>query len=734
MPLTFSRHPSYETLNDFTDAAADPARARVADHLADCADCRAAVQTLRSVRAALNEPGVEPLPAALRDRVLGNHADVSGIILPVNDGKTNPRRSWIAIAAAAAAVVVAAVFADGMLSPSQQADAGDTSGTMTLAPAMPQMGEHVHVIYEAPTSLAHFQTLILRARLRTASSRAYEVGVPVKSIAKLVRMKSGTYAADIALPDSVVFAAMVVEDSSAVTIDDNNKRAWELLVTANGNTPLLAALDQRANDMMGRSFREGEATTRRMVALYPDSVQGWIYLHAFQNWAGVGHTDSVLAVHRAALAHLNNRWRQGSSVPGAMLGRLAWYASGVDSLSASYWRARLMSEAPTDGFALQWRLFDRLRLLGADHDTAAALQGLDTLWRQRTADRAPQIAGTALSLAVRTKDVDLINRWGERVDSLSRDHVSQEIFFADEVSEIPALSALSVERLRRLLPIVDSPESTERYLTETRAGYAARLALRKGRTLALLGGSLITSGERRGGLDTLELAARSGWDLGIFQAIRNASLAAGDSNTAWMMTARMVADPSTNLVVRDSLNRSAQLVLGNARWSRLRDDASHLFASRILERSKMQSVVGTPRLRDFRGTTIPLAQLATGKVTVVAFWSRYCGWALDDLDNIGDVAQRLSKTGGQLLLVVDDESETSPALLSLLASHKVRLLPYVEVDHSATKAFNNWGTPQYYVLDEHGRVRFDVVSEAREALVRAEALRLSKRGVVTEGP
>jgi hypothetical protein len=259
------------------------------------------------------------------------------------------------------------------------------------------------------------------------------------------------------------------------------------------------------------------------------------------------------------------------------------------------------------------------------------------------------------------------------------------------------------------------------------------VALRKGRALAFLGRSLITSGERQSGLDTLKLAARSGWDPQIIRAIRNASLAAGDSANAWIMTARLVADPSTDVVMRDSLDQSARLALGNAGWSRLRDDASQLFSARILERSKMQSIVGTPRLRDVRGTTAPLAKLASGKVTVVAFWSRFCGWALNDLDNIGYVAQRLSKTGGQLLLVVDDEREPSPALLSLLASHKVRVLPYVDVAHSASKGFNNWGTPQYYVLDEHGRVRFDVVDEAREALVQAEALRLSRTGAVTEG-
>ena len=52
--------------------------------------------------------------------------------------------------------------------------------------------------------------------------------------------------------------------------------------------------------------------------------------------------------------------------------------------------------------------------------------------------------------------------------------------------------------------------------------------------------------------------------------------------------------------------------------------------------------------------------------------------------------------------------------------------PYFDVDHTTSKAFNNWGTPSYYVIDKAGRSRFDAVSSAVDALVRAQALRLAE--------
>src|SRR5262249_36530229 len=155
-------------------------------------------------------------------------------------------------------------------------------------------------------------------------------------------------------------AALAVENGDASLIDDHEKRTWEILTTVAGAQPSIESLEQRANDMMGRNFEEGLATTRRMVALYPDSIRGWSYLQWFQSWMGQGNADSVVGVHRAILARLDARWRDSTHVPPEMIGQLFWYARSIDTTISTYWKNRMLRETPTNTFAVQQRLGDIL--------------------------------------------------------------------------------------------------------------------------------------------------------------------------------------------------------------------------------------------------------------------------------------------------------------------------------------------------------------------------------------
>jgi hypothetical protein len=87
----------------------------------------------------------------------------------------------------------------------------------------------------------------------------------------------------------VVYAAFVAEDSSRNLIDDHQRRTWELLTTLDGVRPSLTALDQRANDLMGRNFEEGHATVRRMTVLYPIRCRRGVS-SSFYFWLGVTAT------------------------------------------------------------------------------------------------------------------------------------------------------------------------------------------------------------------------------------------------------------------------------------------------------------------------------------------------------------------------------------------------------------------------------------------------------------
>lgn len=56
---------------------------------------------------------------------------------------------------------------------------------------------------------------------------------------------------------------------------------------------------------------------------------------------------------------------------------------------------------------------------------------------------------------------------------------------------------------------------------------------------------------------------------------------------------------------------------------------------------------------------------------------------------------------------------------------RTRLCATPQPDAEASRAFNQWGTPYYYVVDADGRVHFDVSTDADDVLARAEALELA---------
>jgi len=107
----------------------------------------------------------------------------------------------------------------------------------------------------------------------------------------------------------------------------------------------------------------------------------------------------------------------------------------------------------------------------------------------------------------------------------------------------------------------------------------------------------------------------------------------------------------------------------------------------------------------------------------VAFWSRFCGPAIEALPELQRVSTRLASHGVRTISVID-EAAPSPALLDFLRSHDVRLPVFLDDEHLASQAFNQWGTPYFYVLDAEGRVVFDATTDIDEVMLRAEAVRM----------
>jgi anti-sigma factor RsiW len=111
------------------DALDDIERAQFERHLAECADCRAEVASLRSTAGLLAETTATAPPEGLRDKVLADIATVRPLPPAVRTGAA-PRRRFRLASLAAAAAVIAAVGA-GVVIAEPWAD--DTSQTQVSA-------------------------------------------------------------------------------------------------------------------------------------------------------------------------------------------------------------------------------------------------------------------------------------------------------------------------------------------------------------------------------------------------------------------------------------------------------------------------------------------------------------------------------------------------------------------------------------------------------------------------
>ena len=89
------------------DALDDIERAQFVRHLAECAECRAEVASLRSTAALLAETTATAPPEGLRERVLGDIGTVRPLPPAVGTGAAPRRRFRLAPLAAAAAVIAA---------------------------------------------------------------------------------------------------------------------------------------------------------------------------------------------------------------------------------------------------------------------------------------------------------------------------------------------------------------------------------------------------------------------------------------------------------------------------------------------------------------------------------------------------------------------------------------------------------------------------------------------------
>lgn len=717
---------------------ADPMLLR---HQSVCATCADTVSALQAWSRQLADRGAPDATSRethdrLKARILASRAAGMRSVIPVEAPEQDERlpqapleelhaparsrttRWWARSSVRAAAAVLAAIGVVNLWRQPTVAEAGMVAGSMELSPALPKRGDTVRVTYTSAGLLGKPAVLHLRARIRTVHQGSYNEGVPVVQLATLRRTSGDRYTAQFVLPDSVVFAALAVEDTAASAVDDFGGRAWEVLRAGADGRPLLDALEQRTNDLMGRSWEEGIATAREKVQLYPDSVRSWSSLAFYERAMGL-ENDSTLRMHARQANRFSERMLAGT-LP-AQAGQLYWYARGTpDSTLTAAWRVRLLRDTPKDGFAVQERTIDIFRTHWASKDSAGAVAALEALWHDTPPERRAQVAQVAHAfLGTSAQHAEAMQRWTARYLA-AESTLYRRRWVARELSRVAGLRDTALAQFTALTATLAQPDDRQRQLNETRADYLRRLSGERAIVEAEVGRVLAQGGRAAEALARLRRVPDVGWNVEVFDVTASAALAAGDTALAVPHWARLVIDPRTAAAKVKRLDSLGTRHVGASEWAALLQRTRQEMAETVMGRARRRRVEPSV-VTALDGRETALSTLANGRPMVVVFWSPQCGPAVEALPDLELLSRRLAARQVPVVLIAEQTSADSTLTRELRKGGFTGAV-YLDAKREAYRAFGNWGTPQLYVLDRDGRVLFDATSSVGETELRMEAL------------
>lgn len=696
-------HPGFAALNRYVDDELDEQnRAHVAAHITGCTRCRETVDRIRALGEAartLPQPGA---PGELLDRILERRAAGERVILPTDTPGRPRRRPRVPARIAAAIATVVAAGALALLAP--EVEAGDAD--LTMAPAAPVASDQIDFEYRDAGLFDDQDHLALRARYRTPD-RSYQL-----TAAYLERDDDGRYHATITLPDSVVYAVFVVEDLAGMTLDDNHGRYWEATVHDGTGQPTYEALMARARDLFGRDWEAGLDAAEAIVQRFPDRPEGWAMLHARESQ--ILDDQSVSARHRAELARLDRLIRAEAAPDPEDMAALAFYAARLgDATTAGYWARRAL--AAPDRVSPLMRAA-AVTIVGRNAEQRLA--SLERLWRE---------TGPELALARRGFDVALssgapaatVKTWYERARDAEQ---GVDLNIAALLLSVPGIQDYAVTEVRHGLEQYGEAVGEERALFRTVPQEQRFRTRRTGEARAQLADALLVRGEVQAGLDQFRLAAAASWSPVVLEAATSALLAHGDTAGARHAAVRLAVDPSLPPdQVRALMARFGPAVdapawrdeLADARMSMRRE----LFADEFI-----RYVNGAVPLRDANGRIHDLKDLTDGEVAVVVYWSWRCLPAREDVPAINRFRGILANRDIPVIVVTPEAH--SAGLRAALEQTGADFQVYTDVRARVEAQFGSGATPEYFILDQRGRIRF----RSETDMVAQQALLLKSRG------
>jgi hypothetical protein len=688
-------HPSLRALKQFADAEEADGRRRVADHISRCQQCRDRVASLRDLSQVARSLGeIEP-PQALLTAVQTRVAAGEQVILPTADPAVGPNRPLWAYAAAAAVVLISA--GAWLFWPSPNLSAAATSGTLSLTPDHPTPGAWISVAYEPPQALAGSETLVLRARFRTDRDQGYE-RITRQVVAAMLRPAGqGRFEGRFKLPDQAVYAAFAIEAPDAHYVDSNDHRLWDLLMYGAGGHPLLAAFAEQARDLQGRNWPEALEVARRMVQTFPLSPYAWDLLHFYEMvQLGRAHNDSTATADLERLRAFHVRYAH-SVDPEIIAGMLDYAVQFDDTSISNYWRSKVLLDT-SSAFPM---LEDHVGQVLFTRDATGVLAAGDSIWRRYHPILPEMFEQNMVFKAMEAKDTAALLLWVTRIDAMAP---MSSTWAEALLTKFPSVRDTGLAMLRRSIRYVSEGDDAFRSLELTREEQHHASAIDVDRGLVYLGNALIAGGDTLAGTDTLHLATTDGWDPGLFRQVAKQFLALHDTARAAGLLALAAADPATSAADADSLRSQLGAYASRDRWGDMLESAGAEMRRRLLLDAVSKHLRPSIHVSAPDGKVVNLADLVRGNTSFVVFWSRNCPFAVQAIPEIEQV-RRVVKDLGAHTIVVTDEAD-SPELRKYLQDHAFTTDVYHDTGHEAGTAFQQDGTPYYFVVDAGGVVRF----------------------------
>lgn len=703
-------HPPESVLISFAEKSLHGRqRTWVRRHLADCFQCRSVVDEYRVLAWRLRALPDRRPPAGTWARIssrldagdevrLASSARLEATGHPdVRPTGTGRRSVWAV--AAAAVVALAFVLWDPTGLPASRS-------SLRLHPGTPTAGSSIEAKYVADGRLADRDSVMMRGRLYPRSAHSNAVGRPgPRTVAILRRTGERTFEGSFSLPDSVVYATFVVESPGGTVVDRRNRRGWELLVHDDEGGPVYEALAAKRRELMGRNWTRALETARLATRLHPGEPEAWwIRWFMERGIAGPEARDQLRGRFVTRLRSFEASVAALDDPSGDTLAVLMHYARSLDlEASASRWRKRLLDMAPFHPMAVQERAVEiGSRLWGQPDRLLAAL---DSVWTQ-AGPVHETLAEVGYQAALAHGGAEDLRRWGERLMHFgSGPGVALDVYA--EWADREGLRPLALARIEELLSVLQSEPARNRGLFEDATEARRSNARIRQRALTVAGALYRERGDSVRALAALTRAAsvKDVWNPSVFRRAADLLAATGDSARALELWARVAVDPATPASYRDSM----RTMLGPERrpsWKSALGHARREMEETILGRASFRKLPDDIHLRDGEGRRRSLSELTGNRVVFVAYWSRYCGYSLEDLPELARLAGRLEDEGVRVVAVTA-EAETRE-LDQFLETRGLTELPvFHDVDRELARALEVWGTPRYALLDDRGRVAFE---------------------------